>query len=71
MKMFAYIGLIMSLFFIGISVVLVANPPESVPMLRDNPTIRILFAVVVLFYGLFRMYRSVRILRNNPEEDSE
>ena len=64
MKVFGYIGLVMSMVFIGGAIALIVSPPPNVSFLAENETIRYLLAVCVLLYGLFRLYRSVRILTN-------
>lgn len=65
MKVYGYIGLVMSLVFIGGAIALVVSPPPNIQFLQENETIRYLLAVCVMLYGLFRFYRSVRMLRNN------
>lgn len=67
-KAYGYIGLVMSLIFIGMAVMLVASPPPNVQFLQENETIRYLLSVCVLLYGLFRLYRAVRILSNKSED---
>lgn len=68
MKVYGYIGLVMSLVFIGGAIGLIYYPPPKIQFLKENETIRYLLAVCVLLYGLFRLYRSVRMLRNRGDE---
>ena len=54
----------MSLIFISGAVGLIFYPPPNVDFLQNNETVRYLLAVCILLYGLFRLYRSVRMLQH-------
>ncbi|MEM7038931.1 MAG: hypothetical protein AAF570_18260 [Bacteroidota bacterium] len=57
-KTFAYLGLVMGAIFVGFGILIVFSPPD-VKMIQEN---NYLIAFIVLMYGAFRVYRSVRML---------
>ena len=58
-KTLAYVGLVMGAIFVGFGIMIVFSPPE-VKMIQDN---NYLVAFIVFMYGAFRVYRSLRMLK--------
>jgi hypothetical protein len=58
-KAFAYFGLVMGVIFIGFGILISVSPPD-VPVIAQNPYI---VSFIVIMYGLFRIYRSLMLLK--------
>ncbi len=64
-KVFSYFSLFMSLIYIAIGVYIYANKI----MASQSVTLNNVFALIVIMYGLFRLYKAIMILKNLKNEE--
>ncbi|RMG71359.1 MAG: hypothetical protein D6722_07035 [Bacteroidetes bacterium] len=62
-KFTAYLGFFMGAFFIFMGVFLPLKPPPALAEL--TPFFRVLLGVLLVAYGIFRVYRAYKVVRPN------
>jgi|GEM_PF-2215489 len=62
-NLFIYLGIIMGIVFLVFGVLMFIVPPD---MLKDwSPTARMIMGIGIIIYGGFRIYRSIKMLKDS------
>lgn len=66
-KLYAYLSLGMSIFFMMASVLVAVSPPDDIV---DPPYFRYVVAFILFGYGLFRLTRAIRAMKHEGDRPS-
>lgn len=67
-KILGYVRYVIGLMYVALGVYLLVNP-ESLKHLIKNPTHTMIFGGVIAFYGLFRLYRTYKLMTSSNKNE--